>query len=144
MWISLRPRAGIGVDEQPIELVDEFCYRNSPIMIYGSETFAEPSTMMERLDCTERKLLRLLLGYFWPRVCYNEDLYAEIDVVYRWVTRGKHQHLAPKVAKVNRLRFFGHILRRPADRLVKRVLRSSVGSSWKKHLADNGSSGLRW
>ncbi|KAK6727023.1 hypothetical protein RB195_004992 [Necator americanus] len=89
---------------------------------------------MERLDCTERKLLRRLLGYFWPRVCHNEDLYAEIDVVYRWMTRGRYQHLAPpsKVAKVNRLRFFGHILRRPADRLVQRVLKSSSGSSWKK------------
>ncbi|KAK6749132.1 hypothetical protein RB195_001624 [Necator americanus] len=43
------------------------------------------------------------------------------------MTRGKHQRLAQpsKVAKVNRLRFFGHILRRPADRLVQRVLRSS-------------------
>ncbi|KAK6748089.1 hypothetical protein RB195_000985 [Necator americanus] len=100
--------------------------------MYGSETWAAPSTVMERLDCTERKLLRRLLGYFWPRVCHNEDLYAEIDVVYRWVTRGKHQHLAPEVAKVNRLHFFGHILRRPVDRLVQRVLRSSSGSSWKK------------
>ncbi|KAK6736383.1 hypothetical protein RB195_019206 [Necator americanus] len=89
---------------------------------------------MERFDCTERKLLRRLLGYFWPGVCHNEDLYAEIDVVCRRMTRGKHQHLAPpsKVAKVNRLRFFGHILRRPADRLVQLVLRSSSGSSWKK------------
>ncbi|KAK6759694.1 hypothetical protein RB195_021332 [Necator americanus] len=89
---------------------------------------------MERLDCTERKLLRRLLRYFWPRVCHNKDLYAEIDVAYRPMTRGKHQHLAPpsKVAKVNRLRFFGHILRRPADRLVQRVLRSWAGSSWKK------------
>ncbi|KAK6755038.1 hypothetical protein RB195_013795 [Necator americanus] len=50
------------------------------------------------------------------------------------MTRGRHQHLAPpsNVAKVNRLRFFGHILKRPADRLVQRVLRSSSGSSWKK------------
>ncbi|KAK6730590.1 hypothetical protein RB195_007197 [Necator americanus] len=105
-----------------------------PIMMYGSETWAAPSTVMERLDCTERKLLRRLLGYFWPRVCHNEDLYAEIDVLYRRITRGKHQHLAPpsKVAKVNRLCFFGHILRRPADRLVQRGLRSSSGSSWKK------------
>ncbi|KAK6749805.1 hypothetical protein RB195_002048 [Necator americanus] len=86
------------------------------------------------LDCTERKQLRRLLGYFWPRVCHNEDLYAELDVIYRRMTCGKHQHLAPpsKVAKINRLRFFGHILRRLADRLVQRVLRSSSGSSWKK------------
>ncbi|KAK6749458.1 hypothetical protein RB195_001831 [Necator americanus] len=26
MWISSRPRTGIRVDGQPIELVDEFCY----------------------------------------------------------------------------------------------------------------------
>ncbi|KAK6743716.1 hypothetical protein RB195_010798 [Necator americanus] len=61
-----------------------------PIMMYGSETWAATSTVMERLDCRERKLLRRLLGYFWPRVCHNEDLYAEIDVVYRRMTRGKH------------------------------------------------------
>ncbi|KAK6765531.1 hypothetical protein RB195_025439 [Necator americanus] len=105
-----------------------------PIMMYGSGTWAAPSRVMEKLDCTERKLLRRLIGYFWPRVCHNEDLYVEIDVVYRRMTRGRHQYLAPpsKVAKVNRLRFFGHIVRRPAYRLVQRVLRSSSGSSWKK------------
>ncbi|KAK6740828.1 hypothetical protein RB195_008965 [Necator americanus] len=115
-----------------------------PIMMYGSETWAAPSTVMERLDCTERELLRRLLGYFWPRVCHNEDLYAEIDVVYQRMTRGRYQHLAPpsKAAKVGRLRFFGHILRRPADRLVQRVLMSSLGSG-RSHLAENGSSGLR-
>ncbi|KAK6760657.1 hypothetical protein RB195_021932 [Necator americanus] len=183
MWISSRPRTGIGVDGQPIELVDEFCYlgctlKNNdcygrdvqqrcakatsafnsvtkclwstpitnelkllvylsairPIIMYGSETWAAPSTVMERLDCTEIKLLRRLLGYFWPMVCHNEDLHAEIDVVYWRMTRGRHQHLAPpsKVAKVSSLRFFGHILKRPSDRLVQRVLRSLPGSSWKK------------
>ncbi|KAK6764286.1 hypothetical protein RB195_024560 [Necator americanus] len=70
-------------------------------MMYGSETWAAPSTVMERLDCTERNLLKRLLGYFWPRVCHNEDLCAQIDVSYRRMTRGRHQHLAPpsKVAK---------------------------------------------
>ncbi|KAK6756514.1 hypothetical protein RB195_014744 [Necator americanus] len=50
------------------------------------------------------------------------------------MTRERCQHLAPpsKVIKVNRLRFFGCILRRPADRLVQRVLKSFPGSSWKK------------
>ncbi|KAK6758622.1 hypothetical protein RB195_016068 [Necator americanus] len=51
------------------------------------------------------------------------------------MTRRRHQHLAPpsEVAKVNHLRFFDHILRRPADPcLVQRVLRSSSGSSCKK------------
>ncbi|KAK6749770.1 hypothetical protein RB195_002025 [Necator americanus] len=75
-----------------------------PIMMYGLETWAAPSTVKERLDCTERKLLRRLLGYSWPRVC----------------PLGRYQHLAPpsKVAKVYRLSSFGHILRRRADRPV--------------------------
>ncbi|KAK6741450.1 hypothetical protein RB195_009358 [Necator americanus] len=86
---------------------------------------------MERLNCTELKLLRRLFGYFWPTVYHNEDLCAEIDVAYWQMTHGRYQHLvAPsKATKVNRLRFFGHILRRPAD---QRVLKSSSGSSWKK------------
>ncbi|KAK6726916.1 hypothetical protein RB195_004923 [Necator americanus] len=32
----------------------------------------------------------------------------------------------------NRLRFSGHTLRRPGDRLVQRVLKSLSGSSWKR------------
>ncbi|KAK6727189.1 hypothetical protein RB195_005102 [Necator americanus] len=50
------------------------------------------------------------------------------------MTRGRYQHLAlpSKVAEVNRLRFFVHILRRPADRLAQRILRSLSGSSRKK------------
>ncbi|KAK6756716.1 hypothetical protein RB195_014881 [Necator americanus] len=105
--------------------------RNTPHHDVRIGDFGAPSTVMERLDCTERKLPRRLLGYFWPGVCHNEDLYAEIDVVYRQMTGGRHQHLAPpsKVARVNHLRFFGHILRRPT---VQRSLRSLPGSSWKK------------
>ncbi|KAK6748519.1 hypothetical protein RB195_001253 [Necator americanus] len=38
---------------------------------------------MERLEFRERKLLWRLFGYIWPRVCHNEELYAEVDVMYR-------------------------------------------------------------
>ncbi|KAK6761228.1 hypothetical protein RB195_022334 [Necator americanus] len=102
------------------------------IMMYGSETWVACSTVMEKLCCTERMLIIQLLGYFWPRVCRSEDLYAEFDVVCRRMTRGRYQHLAlpSKVAIENRLRFFGHIL--PVGCLVKRVLRSLSGSNWEK------------
>ncbi|KAK6761857.1 hypothetical protein RB195_022808 [Necator americanus] len=141
MRIFSRPRTGIRLDGQPIELVDEFCYLGctlknngsyekdgqqrcakatsafnsltkclwsspitsevnlrvylSAILSIASEAWAAPSTVMERLDCTERKLLVWLLGYFWPRVRHNEDLYAETDVVYRRMTCGRYQHFAP-------------------------------------------------
>ncbi|KAK6734145.1 hypothetical protein RB195_017739 [Necator americanus] len=65
------------------------------------------------------------------KVCDNEDPYAEIGVVYRRMTRGRYEYLAPpsKVAAANRLRFFGHILVKPADRVVQRVLRRLSDSS---------------
>ncbi|KAK6752229.1 hypothetical protein RB195_003574 [Necator americanus] len=67
-------------------------------------------------------------------VYHNEDLYAEIVEVYRRMTRERYQHLAPpsKVAKINRLRFLGHILRRSVAHPVQRVLRNLPCSSWKK------------
>ncbi|KAK6743901.1 hypothetical protein RB195_010913 [Necator americanus] len=74
----------------------------------------------------------------------TEPASAEIDVVYR-CTRGRYQHLVPpsKVARVNRFRFSGYVLRRPADRLVQRVLRSLSGSSSKKPPGRKRNSGLR-
>ncbi|KAK6734658.1 hypothetical protein RB195_018072 [Necator americanus] len=103
-------------------------------MMYRSETMPVPSAMLNRLDCTERKLLRRLLGCFWLGVCHNEELYAEVNVVYPRMTRGRYQHLAPpsKVATENRLRFFGHIKSGPTDRFVQRVLKSQSDSSWKR------------
>ncbi|KAK6761088.1 hypothetical protein RB195_022234 [Necator americanus] len=103
-------------------------------MVCGSETWAVSSTVMAKMDCIERKLLSRLYDYFWRSVCHCEDLYAEFDVVNRWMTRGMCQHLTSpsKVTTENRHRFFGHILKRPADHLVQRVLSSLSGSSWKR------------
>ncbi|KAK6761407.1 hypothetical protein RB195_022463 [Necator americanus] len=69
------------------------------IMMYRSETWAAPVTVMEKLDCMERKLFRRLVDYFWQLVRHNEERDQEVDVVYRLMTRGKRQHLVrpPKV-----------------------------------------------
>ncbi|KAK6762530.1 hypothetical protein RB195_023305 [Necator americanus] len=50
----------------------------------------------------------LLLGYFWPMIFHNEDLYAKIDEVYRRLTRGYYQHPTPlsKLVTESRLHFF--------------------------------------
>ncbi|KAK6754470.1 hypothetical protein RB195_013460 [Necator americanus] len=70
----------------------------------------------------------------WPKICHNEELYTEIDVIYLRMTK-RYQHLAPpsKVATENRLCFIGHILRRLVDPPVQRVLRSLLASSWETH-----------
>ncbi|KAK6754031.1 hypothetical protein RB195_013183 [Necator americanus] len=50
------------------------------------------------------------------------------------MANGRHQYLAPpsRVATRNRIHFFGHMLRRPADRLAQRVLRSLSDLNWKR------------
>ncbi|KAK6762948.1 hypothetical protein RB195_023598 [Necator americanus] len=89
--------------------------------------------MMEKLDYVETNLFRGVLGYFWPLVCHNEELYPEMDMLYRWMTREKRQNLAPpEVVMENRLRFFGHVTRRPSDRLVQVVLRMLPDPNWKR------------
>ncbi|KAK6735604.1 hypothetical protein RB195_018677 [Necator americanus] len=54
-----------------------------PIMMCGSETSPALATVMESFDCRERELFTRLLGYFCSKVCEDEDVYVEIDVVYR-------------------------------------------------------------
>ncbi|KAK6734972.1 hypothetical protein RB195_018274 [Necator americanus] len=142
MWISSRTQTGIRVDGQPTELVDEFCYLHCTLKNNGSyerdvqqrcakttSAFNSLTKCLWSTPITNEVKLRVYLSAIRPimMVSHNEDLYAEIDVVYRRMTRGRY-HLAPpsKVANVNPLRFF------EANRLVQRVLKSSSSSSWKK------------
>ncbi|KAK6746186.1 hypothetical protein RB195_012353 [Necator americanus] len=66
-------------------------------------------------------------------VCHNEELHAEVDVMYRRMTRERRQRLSrpSEVVTANRLRFFGHFMRRCSDRLVQVVLRDALRSKLK-------------
>ncbi|KAK6765684.1 hypothetical protein RB195_025537 [Necator americanus] len=106
----------------------------------GSETWAAPATVTEKLDCVERKLFKRLLGYFEPLVCHKGELYSEVDMVYRRITRGKGLLLPwpSEVVMENRLRVFGHVMRRPSDRLVQDVLKMLADPNWKRSPGRNG------
>ncbi|KAK6730866.1 hypothetical protein RB195_007372 [Necator americanus] len=122
MWISLRPRTEIRATSAFNSLT------NGQPHHQRSQAASLPIRNSSHHDVRIGDLGSTINGYG-----EDEDPYAELDVVYRRMTSGRYQHLAPpsKVAKVNRLRFFGHVLGRPADRLVQRVLGSLPGSSWK-------------
>ncbi|KAK6762250.1 hypothetical protein RB195_023095 [Necator americanus] len=82
------------------------------------------STVMKKLDCISRKLLCWMLGCFWAMVCYNEELYSEMDMVFRRMMRGKQRLAAPsKIAEENCLHFLGHIIWRPSDCVIQVVFR---------------------
>ncbi|KAK6749538.1 hypothetical protein RB195_001884 [Necator americanus] len=81
----------------------------------------------------EGKLFGQLFGYFC-RMYHNEEHYVEENRAYRRMSHGRYQYFVPtsKVATGNPLCFFGYITRRPAYRLIQRVLRILPYSIWKK------------
>ncbi|KAK6754073.1 hypothetical protein RB195_013215 [Necator americanus] len=86
--------------------------------------FAALSAVMEKPDCMKRKLLRRILAQFCPMISHNVEIYSEVDMLHRRMTREKHQHVAPplkysKFSAENRPHFLGHIIRRSSDRLVE-------------------------
>ncbi|KAK6762816.1 hypothetical protein RB195_023500 [Necator americanus] len=64
----------------------------------------------------------------------NEELFSEVDMVYLRMTRKKRQHLAlsSEVVTENRFRLFGHVLRRPSNRLVQVILKMLPNGIWKR------------
>ncbi|KAK6736184.1 hypothetical protein RB195_019075 [Necator americanus] len=72
-----------------------------PIMMYELETWAAPFTVTERLKPT--------------------GIVRRTHVLWQGMKNGRHQHLAllSKVATEHCLRYFVHMLRRPAHRLVQ-------------------------
>ncbi|KAK6749971.1 hypothetical protein RB195_002150 [Necator americanus] len=66
------------------------------------------------------------MDYVYAPISASRCLYAEVCGVPVDDTWEKCQHLAPpsEAATVNRLRSFGYITKRLAERLVQRVLRS--------------------
>ncbi|KAK6758192.1 hypothetical protein RB195_015795 [Necator americanus] len=76
-------------------------------------------------------------GYLWLMVYYNEDFCSKVDMVHQWMTRGRHQHLSlpSKVAAENRLRFLGHIIKRPSDRPVQ-IRRQHFTRNYRRYVLE--------
>ncbi|KAK6736774.1 hypothetical protein RB195_019461 [Necator americanus] len=85
MWISPRPRTGIRVDEQPIELVDEFCYLGCTLKNNGSckkdiqQRCANKPTVTSLTKClwsttiTNEVKLRVYLSAIRPITMYGSE-----------------------------------------------------------------------
>ncbi|KAK6764436.1 hypothetical protein RB195_024670 [Necator americanus] len=102
--LASRPRAGIRVNGQPIKLVDEFCYLGYTLKNNGyyekdiqqrcakaTSAFNSFNEMPvvdphhQRSQAASPPIRNsphhdVRIGYLWPIVCHNEELYAEIDI----------------------------------------------------------------
>ena len=72
----------------------------APILLYNCGTWALTKTIEDRFNSFHRRLLRRIIGVFWPKKMTNEDLYLTT----------KQQELS-KAISFKRLTFLGHILK---------------------------------
>jgi len=82
-----------------------------PVLIYGSETWTLKRREEERLDRTEMRMLRWILGLMLRNKKRNDDIRRILGVAC----------ITNKVREA-RLRWFGHVQRREEEDCVRRIL----------------------
>ena len=92
-----------------------------PVLIYGSETWTLKRREEERLERTEMRMLRWILGLTLRNKKKNDDIRRILGVAC----------ITDKVRKA-RLRWFGHVQRREEEDCVRRILESDVRGQQSK------------
>ncbi|KAL5153826.1 LINE-1 retrotransposable element ORF2 protein [Glycine soja] len=111
-WMKWRKASGVLCDAKvPIKLKGKF-YRTAvrPTILYGTECWAVKSQHENKVGVAEMRMLRWMCGKTRQDKIRNEAIRERVGV-------------APIVEKMveNRLRWFGHVERRPVDSVVRRV-----------------------
>ncbi|KAL5172704.1 Craniofacial development protein 2 [Glycine soja] len=111
-WMKWRKASGVLCDAKvPIKLKGKF-YRTAvrPAILYGTECWAVKSQHENKVGVAEMRMLRWMCGKTRQDKIRNEAIRERVGV-------------APIVEKMveNRLRWFGHVERRPVDSVVRRV-----------------------
>ena len=73
--------------------------------VFNSSCWAAPKTSLDKLDVVHRRHLRIILGYKYPNIISNNNLY---------IKRCNTEPLSAKVDR-SRWRMLGHVLRGPVD-----------------------------
>ena len=74
------------------------------VMMYNSNSWAVPNSVLDKLDIVHRRHLRLILNYKYPNVISNKNLYKRCNT----------EPLSTRAAR-SRWRMLGHVLRGPED-----------------------------
>ncbi|KAL5171178.1 hypothetical protein HKD37_11G032712 [Glycine soja] len=111
-WMKWRKASGVLCDAKvPIKLKGKF-YRTAvrPTILYETECWAVKSQHENKVGVAEMRMLRWMCGKTRQDKIRNEAIRERVGV-------------APIVEKMveNRLRWFGHVERRPVDSVVRRV-----------------------
>ncbi|KAI8542827.1 hypothetical protein RHMOL_Rhmol08G0169600 [Rhododendron molle] len=119
-WLKWRSATGVLCDKRvPTKLKGKF-YRTAirPALLYGTECWPIKKQQVNKMSVAEMRMLRWMCGKTRRDRVRNETVREIVGV-------------APIEEKLreNRLRWFGHVYRRPGDAIVKRADRIAWGSN---------------
>ena len=119
-WLKWRSATGVLCDRRvPTNLKGKF-YRTAirPAMLYGTECWPIKKQQVGKMSVAEMRMLRGMCGKTRRDRIRNETVREMVGV-------------APIEEKLreNRLRWFGHVYRRPVDAVVKRADMIDLGSN---------------
>ncbi|KAM2015416.1 hypothetical protein COP2_047002 [Malus domestica] len=110
-WMKWKSASGVLCDHRmPLKLKGKF-YRTAirPAMLYGTECWAVKHQHIHKIGVVEMRMLRWMCGHTRKDKIRNEDIRGKVGVAE---IEGKMRE--------NRLRWFGHVQRRPTDAPIRR------------------------
>ncbi|KAM1225087.1 hypothetical protein ACFX2G_044844 [Malus domestica] len=110
-WMKWKSASGVLCDRRmPLKLKGKF-YRTTirPAMLYGTECWAVKHQHVHKMGVAEMWMLRWMCGHTRKDKIRNEDIRGKVGVAE---IEGKMRE--------NRLRWFGHVQRRPTDAPIRR------------------------
>jgi hypothetical protein len=109
-WLKWRQASGVLCDTRvPLKLKGKF-YRTAirPAMLYGAKCWPTKRRHVQQLSVAEMRMLRWICGHTKRDRVQNDDIRERLGV----------PPVEEKLAQY-RLRWFGHMQRRPADALIR-------------------------
>ena len=116
-WRNWKKCSGVLCDRRmPVELKGEV-YKTviRPAMLYGAETRATTKRQEKRIEVTEMRMLRWMCGVTRKDKIRNEHI--------RGTTRMAQ---ASKKITERRLNWYGHVMRRDGEHILRKVLRADI------------------
>ena len=112
-WMKWKEVSAVMNDRRmPMRLKAKVCRTVvRPVMIYGSECWTLKKKDERRMETKEMKMLRRMLGVTLKDRMRNEDVRRRTTVTSSVVS----------VIEVNKLRWYGHVLRKSEDEVVRQA-----------------------
>lgn len=95
-----------------------------PVLLYATETWPLRSEDIRRLSVFDHRCLRSIARVRWENRVSNTDIRRRVF--------GVGEMSVERLMNLNRLRWLGHVLRMPSDRLPRCAMLASPPSTWKK------------